>query len=443
VAIPVWQADPAPGTTSPAIPGTPAQTPAEASQDEPAAEPAEPGYFMAMMSGTCFGNMLESKGVRVSGWAQMSYTHSSNNVTNLPGVTFNDRANSFLFQQFWVNIEKAIDTESNEVHGGFKVAFLAGSDYRFTLMRGIFNNQLKNTRSDFEEPNGFRQNLYGVDLPQFYASLWLPGVMGEGTEVRVGRMFEPNGFESVEGPTAPLLSRDYDFTWAPPFFHVGIALLPKFNKNLSAFLMLANGNDVFFDGSDELRFVGNLIWQSDDGSDRFTIGTSLGRGKFNAGRPNGPAEGITTIGLAYEPFGRNNFNDFDMVYVRKWDDFFTTATEFTYGYQQGVPAGATGSTSNFNGGSGTADWWSITQYFIYNFTEQVGSIARLEVFEDVQGSRTGFEGVYYAGTLGLQFRPTNSVMFRPEIRYDYNEESRPFEGKHGLFTAAADLIFKF
>jgi len=29
------------------------------------------------------------------------------------------------------------------------------------------------------------------------------------------------------------------------------------------------------------------------------------------------------------------------------------------------------------------------------------------------------------------------------VRYDYNDYSRPFEGKHGIFTAGADLIIKF
>jgi len=30
-----------------------------------------------------------------------------------------------------------------------------------------------------------------------------------------------------------------------------------------------------------------------------------------------------------------------------------------------------------------------------------------------------------------------------EVRYDYNADSRPFEGKANLFTAAFDLILKW
>jgi hypothetical protein len=35
------------------------------------------------------------------------------------------------------------------------------------------------------------------------------------------------------------------------------------------------------------------------------------------------------------------------------------------------------------------------------------------------------------------------VILRPEIRYDRNWESQPFEGKHDLFTAGTDLILRW
>ena len=147
--------------------------------------------------------------------------------------------------------------------------------------------------------------------------------------------------------------------------------------------------------------------------------------------------------MAYEPFGRNNINAFDLVYTQKLSDDLSYALEVIYGYQQGVPAAATGSAANFNGTSGTAHWGSVVNYLTYNFSEQMSGIVRAEVFNDAQGQRTGFEGWYYAGTLGLQFKPTSSILFRPEIRYDYTGYSKPFEGNHGIFTAGADLIFKF
>jgi hypothetical protein len=402
----------------------------------------EKGHFMKLIEGTPLGCKLEACKIKVDGWVDMSYTCSSRNTTNLP-VTWNDRANAFLLQQAWVNIGKDVDTDSKEVDTGFKVAFLYGTDYRFTLIRGFFNNQLKNPNIDLSEPNGFEQNLYGFDIPLFYASVWLPGIGGEGTQVDIGRMFCQLGYESVMAPSSPLMSRSYAFQWAPPFFHMGIMATTKVDKNLTLKNMIANGNDVFFDGSQEARYMGAINWTSDDEKTTLALATSLGRGKFDASRPNGPAQGITTIGLAYEPFGRNNFNVFDLVYTQKIDDQFSVAFEAIYGYQQGVPAVATGSITNFNGTSGTCTWLSLVKYLNYNFSEQLGGILRLEAFYDAEGSRTGFEGWYWAGTAGLQFKPKDSIIFRPEIRYDYNGYSRPFEGEHGIFTAGADLIIKF
>ena len=35
------------------------------------------------------------------------------------------------------------------------------------------------------------------------------------------------------------------------------------------------------------------------------------------------------------------------------------------------------------------------------------------------------------------------LIIRPEMRYDLNSESRPFEDRHGLFTAATDVILRW
>ena len=297
------------------------------------------------------------------------------------------------------------------------------------MIRGLFENQLKNNLADPREANGFEQNIYGGDIPIFTYSVFLPGVGGEGTELVVGRMFCQFGYESVLAPATPLMSRSYAFNWAPPFFHVGAMATTKLNSNVTVKNMIVNGNDVFFDGSQEWRYAGQFVLTSDDEKRSFAFGTSFGQGRFNPDMPNGPAQGITTVGLAYEPFGRNNMNVFDLVYTNKLSDECTFALEAVYGYQTNVPAGATGNANNFNGGSGTASWGSIVNYYTYAFSEKFTGITRLEAFYDAEGQRTGFEGWYYAGTLGVQCKPCSDVLIRPEIRYDYNDYSTPFTGR--------------
>jgi hypothetical protein len=68
---------------------------------------------------------------------------------------------------------------------------------------------------------------------------------------------------------------------------------------------------------------------------------------------------------------------------------------------------------------------------------------RLEVFDDEQGQRTGFPGLYTVLTAGGTFKPRPSVLFRPELRYDYNNQSRLFENNHGLFAATSDVILRW
>jgi hypothetical protein len=227
---------------------------------------------------------------------------------------------------------------------------------------------------------------------------------------------------------------------------MAVAVLPKFNKNWSGQFMLANGNDVFFDPAQELRFVGALTWKSDDEKDSVTVATSFGRGKFNAGEPFNPA----TNGLQSEAAGRNNMNAFDLVWTHKFNDKFSYGVEMIYGYQSGVPSTASvGALSaalvSETPMSGTAHWGSICQYFTYNWTEKFSTILRAEVFDDFEGQRTGFEGLYTAVTIGAQYKPKDWLWIRPEIRYDYNGYTRPFDNgaRHGLLTAATDLIIKW
>ena len=74
---------------------------------------------------------------------------------------------------------------------------------------------------------------------------------------------------------------------------------------------------------------------------------------------------------------------------------------------------------------------------------RVSATTRVEFFNDPQGQRTGFEGLYTTVTAGLTFKPIKDVWLRPEVRYDCNDQTRPFEGHHSLFTAAFDMLLRW
>ncbi len=403
-----------------------------------AAAPAPPGaapllpdrwWLMRELQGTWLGTLLDDNRLYATGWIEQSFTGSTDKVSNVT-VVWNDRANQYLLQQAWVRFGRSVVTSGTTSPSfGFQVDILNGSDYRFTLPRGLFNSQLVNSAGG--------QNLYGVDPIQEYVAMYVPTLF-RGVEFRLGRLYTPWGVESLEAISTPLLSRSYAFNWSPPFTHSGLAAYVKFSEQWSGVFMLANGNDVYFgDPSEELRFVGNLRWLQPGGRNSVTLATSLGRGKFNPAYATPPQQ--STVALATEPFGRNNFNAFDLVYTHMFSPVLSYNLEMIYGYQYNVPQAAM-AVGSYNG---FANWFSAAHYLFWTITPKWSSIIRYENFDDAQGQRTGFAGLYTAITGGVQYKINKSMIIRPELRYDDNALQKPYEGKHDIFTAASDLIIKW
>lgn len=400
-------------------------------------------YVMKHLQGGWLGTLMYDNRISFLGWTDQSYTGSTTAQSNIP-VTWNDRANRYLLQQHWMRLERSIVTDSTTPTWGFRIDVLAGSDYRWSMMRGILDGQMINHQSvasPTSQQQNF-QNLYGLDPIQHYLNLYCPSIK---TEFRVGRLYTPWGVESLEAVSCPLPSRSYAFNWSPPFTHYGIGAYTTINDQWSMINMLVNGNDIMIgDPSEEMRYVGLLRWAK--GADSVAVATSMGRGKFNRGDPFHPnANNPTTVGLSFEPLGRNNFNAFDLVWTHAFNSALSYNVELIYAYQYDAPIFATGSFSTPGALSfGFANWYSAAHYLFYNFSDKVTGIVRGETFVDAQGQRTGFPGLYTAVTGGAQIRLTNSIIFRPEIRYDYCGQSRPFQGdSHDCVTAVADLIVRW
>jgi hypothetical protein len=373
---------------------------------------------------------MDDERFSLSGWTEVSYTASTARESNFP-VAFNDRANTFLLQQQWFRLDRAlVTTGTTEPTYGYHADVLVGSDYRWTLMRGLLNSQLVNSTG--------AQNLYGVDPIQLYVNAYFPTLF-RGTEIRIGRSYSPWGHESIESVNSPMLSRSYPF-FNTPFTFMGVSAQTTFTPVWSAVVMLANGNDTFLVSEEEARFVGKLTYAAPNQRDNVQLGTTLGRGRFNAGAPFNPA----TLALAQEPAGHNNFNVVDVVYTHVFSPRLTFADESMFGWQTAVPANVPGGIVRPGSDSpGTAHWASTVQYLHFTITPRLGSVLRVGLFDDIDGQRTGFRGLYTVVTGGIQFRLRKDVIIRPEVRYDYNGRSQPFEGKHDILTAASDLIFRW
>jgi Putative beta-barrel porin-2, OmpL-like. bbp2 len=388
--------------TAPVLP--PQAPPASPPPPTPPPAPADRWPLMRELQGTYLGVLLDDNRLRLSGWADLSFTSSTDRFDQLP-MGFNYLANNFLLQQNWLRFERTVVTSgTSEPTFGFRSdTILPGSDYRFTLARGIFNGQLS---ADNGQPA-----RYGIDPIQFYGEAYFPSVAG-GVDVKLGRFFAQYGVESNEAVSNALASHAYTFIY-DPFTHTGLLTTTKLTPALSVQAGLVLGSDVFIDPADELTCIGSVKWAPPDGRDSVLFSVILGPGRFNAAR---------------------NFNNpeiFDLVYTHLFSRRLSYNFESLYGFQTGVP------------GTGFANWLGVLNYVTYTFTPRTSGTVRLELFDDAQGQRTGFAGLYSAVTAGVTFKPRPEVIFRPELRYDYNDESRPFQNHHGVLTATADVIFRW
>jgi hypothetical protein len=416
----------APFTTPP--PTIPPTVPATFTKGQP--PPPDRWWIMRELQGTWLGSLLDDNRTYFSGWTEMSYNASTAHISTLPAV-FNDRANIFLLQQQWFRLEHpVVTTGTDEPSFGYHADVLVGTDYRWMLMRGLFNSQLDNSTG--------AQNLYGVDPVQFYVNAYFPNLF-RGTEFRVGRTYNPWGYESLEAISTPLWSRSYAF-FNTPFTVMALGAYTTFSPEWSGIFLLTNGNDTYLVPYQEARMFGKLTYAAANQRDNVQLGWTLGRGRFNSGAPFAPA----TVALAQEPAGHNNFNALDVVYAHIFSTAFSYVNESLFAWQTGVPANVPGGIVQTGSDlPGTAYWASCVHYFRFTLTDRVSSILRVETFDDFNGQRTGFRGLYAVETAGFQFRPRKGIIIRPELRYGYNGQSRPFEGKHELFVAGSDLILRW
>jgi hypothetical protein len=379
--------------------------PSTTTQIPPPPPPAPDRWLLLkVLQGTGPGALLDAERMQVSGWTEGSFTASSAEHNNLP-MGFNYRANEFLLQQNWLRIERTVVTSgTTEPTFGFRSdTILPGSDYRFTLARGIFDEQLTARHG--------LPNIYGIDPIQFYGEAYFPTI-AQGLDVKLGRFFALYGVESNDAVSNALASHAYTFIY-DPFTHTGLVTTTKLSNAWTIQAGVVLGSDVFIDPADTPTFIGTVKWTRSDQRDSVLFSLIVGSGRFNQDQDFHNPEVV------------------DLVYTRQLNTRLAYNIEGLLGYTTHVP------------NIGTAHWFGVLNYLAYTLTPRLSSTTRLEFFDDEQGQRTGFPGLYTALTTGMSFRPIKAVIFRPEVRYDYNGESRPFEGKHGLFTATADVILRW
>lgn len=397
--MPVPKAAPAAAAPAPIAAPVPAADCATcAKEEEPEAEATK--YFaQKLLESTACGKTLADRGVSIYGWAAMNYTASSTSRSNGP-ITFNDQANAFQLNQVWATVAKSIDTSKKEVQIGYNFSFLYGQDYRFTLPRGLFTDQVKDQRQ------------FGYDLVYHYGEVFMPNLGGEGTTMRVGRWGTHCGYEVIDAVNTPFLSKSYNFQYNP-FTHTGVNFYTQINENLSVQNGVVTGSDVWIDQAARATYIGSIKYAPKDGKGSLAFNTVIGPGEF----------------LANENF--THYNLFNLLGTYNINDKLTYVMDATFSYADGFT------------GVGSANWFGVANYLAYKVNDKLTSNLRVELFNDEKGVRTGFEGLYTDVAWSLNYVPKDWLLVRPFVRYDYNSESTPFEGDRDLFTGGLELILRY
>jgi hypothetical protein len=170
---------------------------------------------------------------------------------------------------------------------------------------------------------------------------------------------------------------------------------------------------VFFDSAASPYGMFSVKWAPPNGRHSILVSGLIRSGRYNVS----------------EQF--HNPNLIDVVYIHALTPRWTYTLDSLFGYETNVPD------------IRTARWFGIVHYLTCQLSPRWSSTARLEFFDDIDGNRTGFPGLYTAATAGISLKLRPEIVIRQEVRFDNNSESRAFDNQYSLLTACLDVIIRW
>jgi hypothetical protein len=367
---------------------------------------------------------MNDHGIKLYGWVAAGITGNADNpVDNFNGpVTFNDRTEGQLNQLYLV-LERAATTGECCWDWGGRVDLLYGTDHRFTMARGL------ETTDDF----GDRWNsgrFYGLAMPQAYLDLAYNDLL-----LRFGHFYTIIGYEGVMAPNQFFYSHAYTHMYGEPFTHTGALAIYKVNDGLSVTGGVHRGWENWEDDeNDELDFIGGVTFSSSDKKTSLALALTAG-------------EEPSAIG-----FGDRTM--YSIVFSHKFGcDRWTYVFQQDTGWQDDAVV-----TADPLDPVQDAEWYGINQYLFYQLNCCWSAGFRFEWFRDDDATRvtglgdgnsiagTFFEGDFWAMTVGLNWKPNDNLVIRPELRYDWFEGTgTPYNDgtETEQFLFAVDAIIHF
>ncbi|GAB5443806.1 MAG: porin [Fuerstiella sp.] len=308
----------------------------------------------------------DCSGIEIGGWVQFGYHNglTPNSTARNDGGSFNNHPHRFNLHQGWLYAEKVADGSCG-LDWGFRADIMYGVDASDTQSFG-------NPPGSFDNAAAWDRGAgYGWAMPQLYGEI----ASGDWS-LKLGHFYTLIGYEVVTAPDNFFYSHALTMYNSEPFTHTG-ALLTYAAGDATIYAGWTAGWDTGFD-----NFNGGSSWLGGFAvpmGDNVTFTYISTAGNFGA-RAGGPDSDGYSHSLLFDVAVTDNLNYIFQSDVVRW---------------------------------GTDDDVGINQYLIYSINDKIGVGTRVEWWKNEGASQ-------YAATFGVNVRPMDNLILRPEIRHDWH-----------------------
>lgn len=370
---------------------------------------------------------------KIYGWVEPGFNFSSTtgprnggpSATNFP-VSYDIYPNRLELDQAVIYIERLPDTvQTSHFDWGYHLTAFFGTDYRFTTAKGYFSQQL------------LAENLqYGFDPVLEYVDLYIPHV-AKGMNIRMGRFLSVPGIEAQLAPNNYMYSHSLLYT-IDPFTDTGIIGTVKLTDKWLVQLGMSASHDVApWTPDRKASLIACAAYETGDTkNDFYACANGINDGKY-----------------AY-----NNLQHYDGTWYHRFSKTFHMATEAWYMYERDVPnvagnvlhpitpeIGANGAFCMPGELRCTAPEYAVVNYLEKELSPKMYLSFRSDFLDDKKGQRTGYATKYAENTLSLGKWIGNTILFRPEVRFDRAYDRKAYDNgtRQNQFMFASDIIYKF
>jgi Putative beta-barrel porin-2, OmpL-like. bbp2 len=363
---------------------------------------------------------------KLYGWVSPSVNLSTSRDRNTPEVD-DIYSNRVELEQVVVYVERLPDSvQRDHIDWGFHLTALYGTDYRETVNKGYFGDQLI-----------VHDRQYGFDPTLEYVDVYFPHV-AQGMNLRIGRFISVPGIEAQLTPNNYIFSHSLLYS-VDPFTDTGAIATVRLNDQWTVQGEISASHDVAIWTPDaKPSFTGCVDHTTRSVNDDFYV----------------CANGINNGTYAY-----NNLQQYDGTWYHKFNKSWHMATEAYWMYQREVPSvhGVDGQppitpekgTNGANCAPGEvrcfAPEWAAVNYINKELGTHDYLSLRTDFLDDKKGQRTGYAGKYSEETLSWNHWVGTTVQIRPEIRFDHAWDNTAYDvgTRRNQFTIATDVVYHF